>query len=88
MNTNYDEITNREAYIQWRAVWKQEYKALSEKIRLLKLHIKNTARANEYAGSMQNSLRNLQSEATVALETLKEAKAFAVEQRANNLEHA
>lgn len=84
----YNEIVGREAFIQWRAEWKQDYKSLSEKIRLLKLHIKNTAKAGEYAGRMQNSLRTLQCEATNSLETLKQAKAFAVEQRAKLLEHA
>lgn len=88
MNINYEEITGREAYIQWRTAWKEDYKSLSEKIRLLKLHIKNTAKAGEYTGTMQNSLRSLQSEANSTLETLKEAKAFAVLQRAKNMEHA
>ena len=74
-------INTREAYLEWRKNWKQEYKALSERIRDTKVTIKNQHREQGYADyTLWNRLRAGVSDANSALDTLKAAKQ-AVQQR-------
>lgn len=65
----------RDEYVAFRAVWKNEYKALSLKIRNLKRDIKNTMRSGGYAGNEQPFLGAYAFDARHMLETLAEAKA-------------
>jgi hypothetical protein len=68
------EITE-ENYVASRAQFKVQYKALSVRIRALKLDVKNAMRAGNYAGHYQNKLTAEQLDATGMLAALADAKA-------------
>lgn len=65
---------NKEQYLDFRRLWKQNYAALSTTIRTQKALIKTTMRKHEYAGKIQTEARNLSAEATTQLLMLGEAK--------------
>ena len=65
---------NKEQYLEFRRLWKQNYAALSTTIRNHKALIKSTMRKREYAGKLQSEARNLAAEATTQLLMLSEAK--------------
>ncbi len=67
-------FNSKETYLAYRSEWKANYKALSQQIRETKIDIKETQRANGYAGSMQYELLKLRKKATAMLEELKLAK--------------
>lgn len=48
---------SKETYLEFRAQWKKEYAELSASIRDTKKQIRETMKANEYAGSLQAYLR-------------------------------
>jgi hypothetical protein len=65
---------NKEQYLEFRRLWKQNYAALSTTIRNHKASIKETMRKHEYAGKLQSEACNLSAEATAELLMLSEAK--------------
>ena len=65
---------NKEQYLEFRRLWKQNYAALSTTIRNHKALIKATMRKHEYAGKLQSEARNLSAEATAQLLMLTAAK--------------
>ncbi len=64
-------------YLAWRVERRAEYKALSKKIRLAKLEIRQRMRDGKYAGELQWSLATLKYEATKMMELRLEAKGLA-----------
>jgi len=65
---------NKQQYLEFRRLWKQNYAALSTTIRNHKASIKSTMRKQEYAGKLQSEARNLRAEATAQLLMLSDAK--------------
>lgn len=65
---------NKEQYLDFRRLWKQNYATLSTTIRAQKALIKATMRRREYAGKLQSEAHNLSTVATVELLMLKAAK--------------
>jgi hypothetical protein len=65
---------NREEYLAFRRLWKENYAALSGTIRSHKSEAKATMRKHEYAGKLQNKVHELKREATKQLLMLREAK--------------
>ena len=60
--------------MEFRRCWKENYAALSESIRGLKVLIKATMRKHDYAGKHQSELRPMKAEATMRLLMLRSAK--------------
>ena len=79
-------FTNKETYLAYRSEWKANYKTLSHKIQRLKNEIKETQRANGYAGSMQYNLLRQRAFATTMIEGRKESKVEAQRQYVNSKE--
>lgn len=65
---------NKQQYLDFRRLWKQNYAELSATIRAQKALIKATMRKREYAGKHQSETHKLSTEATVQLLMLKAAK--------------
>lgn len=65
---------NKEQYLDFRQLWKQNYAILSPTIRAQKALIKTTMRRHEYAGKLQSETHNFSAEATIQLLMLKAAK--------------
>ncbi|HEX3624260.1 MAG TPA: hypothetical protein VH280_02435 [Verrucomicrobiae bacterium] len=65
---------NKEEYLAFRWSWKENYAALSGKIRNQKREIKAIQRKLEYAGQLQSKVCELKREATVQIFMLRAAK--------------
>jgi len=65
---------NKDQYLDFRRLWKQNYAELSATIRSKKLLIKTTMRSREYAGGLQSDAVSLGAYATAQLLMLKAAK--------------
>src|SRR5215472_6911605 len=65
---------NREEYLAFRRLWKENYAALSGTIRSQKKETKATMRKHEYAGKLQGQVHGLKREATKQLLMLEAAK--------------
>ena len=65
---------NKEQYLTFRQLWRDNYAALSVALRGRKQLIKSTMRKCEYAGTLQIEVHELKKEATTQLLMLKAAK--------------
>jgi hypothetical protein len=65
---------NKEEYLMFRRLWKENYAALSSTIRSHKNEAKATMRKHEYAGKLQSKVHELKHEATKELLMLQAAK--------------
>lgn len=73
-------FNSKETYLAYRSNWKAQYKQLSQSIRELTSDIKETQRANGYAGQAQYQKLKLRAQAKAMLEELAAAKVEAQRQ--------
>src|SRR5579862_7594828 len=65
---------NKDEYLTFRRLWKENYSALSVTIRTLKLLIATTMRKQEYAGELQVKVHKLKLEARMQLQMRKASR--------------